>query len=155
MIKYITNYLQRNGKVVFLEDALDGQKIVRMHYTGHWYLNEMNTLERFLMWALDYFSGTYGYRRTHHGTEATLPAKQLFPPILIEVENFSDKWQEVKIPDALNDNNEQSEKLAQVKIVSATPLCGVTPDKIRVFFCTGFNVAYTEIRFDAKYYIQL
>ena len=60
----IKKYLERNGKIKFILDTLNGHKIVRIKYSGSFWMNEINFLEFILMELLDRFTGFYGYRMT-------------------------------------------------------------------------------------------
>jgi len=60
----IRKYLERNDKIKFSTDYVDGIKVTRMTYANLFWINEMNFIEWFLLGFLDRLSGFYGYRRT-------------------------------------------------------------------------------------------
>ena len=59
----IRRYLERNNKIKFSPDYVDGIKVIRMTYTNLFWANEINFIEWALLGIFDRLSGMYGYRR--------------------------------------------------------------------------------------------
>lgn len=60
----IRKYLERNGKIKFKKDFINKKEVVRIEYSGEFWMNEINFLEWMLIGILDKCSGFYGYRST-------------------------------------------------------------------------------------------